>query len=658
MEGFKWGSNALVVDGEHTETGQPMMFGGPQLGHFKPPAIYEVGLHGAGYDVVGFGVPGAPGVLIGRTPDFAWSVTSAREDMVDTIAIELDPNDKHRYRWKGEWHEMDCRTVTHNGSPVGDAIGGGDPRVVEQEVCRITEEGDEMTVIARNAEANVAWVQRTTIRDKLLTGAFEWVTLGRRNDRQGFEEALSDFSFSFNFLYADDEDIAYYHLADIPDRAPGPDFRLPRTDTGHEWLDGLVGLDLGTFVRNPSRGYVANWNNGPAKGWRAGDMPQNWGSIHRAEVLDRFVRKRLDDTGDSLALGDIGAILQSAATHDSVAFGPVPHMIEAARASSDPQLNAMADELEAWAETGYAWRDEDDDGRYDDPGHAIYDETMHELLERTFGDEFGDRFRSLDFEPPVTRHAADHGRADKMVTLVDALEGTTNRDWFDDAETAGDETRGEVLREALEAAADTLTEQFGSPLPSQWLLEEHTSKFMPIGAAKQNEIEMVNRGSWNQVVALDQPGLENSRGIIPPSNSGYISPEELATLQATGTEPDRLTDQLGRYRNFEYRPLPSTRAGVEAVTTTSQTLTIRDPNAGEDGPDEPVGSSENPPNDPDCDGKFEDVNGDGSFDTVDVQALFANRDGETVQNNPSAFDFNADGEFDVVDVQRLFGEVA
>jgi hypothetical protein len=37
--------------------------------------------------------------------------------------------------------------------------------------------------------------------------------------------------------------------------------------------------------------------------------------------------------------------------------------------------------------------------------------------------------------------------------------------------------------------------------------------------------------------------------------------------------------------------------------------------------------------------------------------VFADRDGETVAGNPSAFDFNGDGRFDVVDVQALFAEI-
>ncbi|WP_152422961.1 dockerin type I domain-containing protein [Halorubrum kocurii] len=64
------------------------------------------------------------------------------------------------------------------------------------------------------------------------------------------------------------------------------------------------------------------------------------------------------------------------------------------------------------------------------------------------------------------------------------------------------------------------------------------------------------------------------------------------------------------------------------------------------------------PTDVDNDGLYEDVNGDGTASITDVQALFANKDDEYIQNNPEQFDFNGDGQFSVVDVQALFQQVS
>jgi PKD repeat protein len=68
----------------------------------------------------------------------------------------------------------------------------------------------------------------------------------------------------------------------------------------------------------------------------------------------------------------------------------------------------------------------------------------------------------------------------------------------------------------------------------------------------------------------------------------------------------------------------------------------------------PVGDFDNAPTDPDGDGKYEDVNGDGDVNVLDAQAIFANSQDSEVQNNPGAFDFNDDGSVNVLDAQALF----
>jgi hypothetical protein len=69
---------------------------------------------------------------------------------------------------------------------------------------------------------------------------------------------------------------------------------------------------------------------------------------------------------------------------------------------------------------------------------------------------------------------------------------------------------------------------------------------------------------------------------------------------------------------------------------------------------DPIGDFENAPADPDGDGKYEDVNGDGDVNVGDAQAIFANTDDPVVQNNVDAFDFNGDGAVNVGDAQALF----
>ena len=609
MEGFKWGSNAVIVSGELSESGEPLLGGGPQMGFFKPPIPYEIGLHGAGYDMTGVGVTAAPALVVGRTTGgdgdaLAWTVTSGRDDMIDTVAVELDPDDRHRYRWDGEWHEMETRREQHVASPVPPALAGElEARVVDQEVAYVVEEGDEMPVVAWNPEANVAWCQRKTTRYDELTGALLWADTAGAEDLEDFESIIEEFPYTFNFhVVSESGDIAYYHTGKVPERADGPDYRFPQSPSGHGWRDMQVGLELGTHVRNPERGYVVNWNNGPAKGWRAGDVEENWGSIHRVDQLDRLLREQagLDPEGrrppasatDPLDADDVAEVVMRAALHDASAYVEASHFADVAEAAEDPQVREMGEYLRRWADAGADWYDDDDgevpftdgeDDRYDRPGHAIYDAVRTHLNREVFDalTPPGEDGPAIDWEPEPSRHAAPHGTVWGDVTFVDALRGDTDHDWFDGR-------RDELIREALEAAASDLEERFAGDEfddvsdptdPGEWLEPTHKSRFLPLGATQEEAIDMRNRASYNQ--ALDVAGWTASEAstwreaagdVMPPANDGVITVDELLEAQATGEEPDRLTDQLDLYVDNEYKPHPATREQVEQVATERFTL--------------------------------------------------------------------------------------
>jgi secreted PhoX family phosphatase len=62
------------------------------------------------------------------------------------------------------------------------------------------------------------------------------------------------------------------------------------------------------------------------------------------------------------------------------------------------------------------------------------------------------------------------------------------------------------------------------------------------------------------------------------------------------------------------------------------------------------------PTDPDGDGRYEDVNGNGRLDYDDVVTLFENLEEDSVQLNADAFDFNENGRIDYADVVALAEE--
>src|SRR5262249_4295210 len=83
-------SNFLVAAPSRSASHNSLAVMGPQLGYYYPEIVQQIDLHGPGIDAQGAAVPGlAMYILIGRTPDYAWSLTSAGHDVRDVYAEEL-----------------------------------------------------------------------------------------------------------------------------------------------------------------------------------------------------------------------------------------------------------------------------------------------------------------------------------------------------------------------------------------------------------------------------------------------------------------------------------------------------------------------------------------------------------------------------------------
>jgi glucose/arabinose dehydrogenase len=73
-----------------------------------------------------------------------------------------------------------------------------------------------------------------------------------------------------------------------------------------------------------------------------------------------------------------------------------------------------------------------------------------------------------------------------------------------------------------------------------------------------------------------------------------------------------------------------------------------------DGDQLPPIVGDSPPTDPNDDGLYEDVNGDGEVNYDDVVDLFDHFEDDAVQNNPDAYDFNGNGRLDFDDITELY----
>ena len=145
----KHASNFLVVSPERSATGNSLAVMGPQLGYYYPEIVQQIDLHGPGHQRAGRGAcPGlAMYILIGRTKNYAWSLTSAGHDVRDVFAEKLCEPDgstptraSTHYLYKGKCRALQnfnagtagrqaahATTSSVHGPVIGTATVGGKP---------------------------------------------------------------------------------------------------------------------------------------------------------------------------------------------------------------------------------------------------------------------------------------------------------------------------------------------------------------------------------------------------------------------------------------------------------------------------------------------------------------------------------------------------
>ena len=269
-----WASNFLMVAGKRSTNHHPLFVAGPQIGYFYPGLTFELDLHGPGYEARGASSPAQPGsILIGRGPDFAWSLTSAGADTTDDFVETLCDGSDTKYMYKGQCRDME--TID-----AGEIVGQGEV------VFHQTVHGPVIGY-ATVAGVRVAVSQKRSsyMRDAQWNLLFKDATEGRIRSVKSFYKSAAQSPFTFNVAYADNKHIATYSAGRLPLRNPHVDPRLPTKGTGEfEWR-GFLAASKHAFQADPKSGLLVNWNNRPAPNWGAADDNWSYGSTHRVQLL-------------------------------------------------------------------------------------------------------------------------------------------------------------------------------------------------------------------------------------------------------------------------------------------------------------------------------------------------------------------------------------
>ncbi|MBA3748807.1 MAG: penicillin acylase family protein, partial [Solirubrobacterales bacterium] len=389
-------SNALLVGRSRSANGHPLFVAGPQTGQFYPQILMELDLHGGGIDARGAAFPGISFyVLLGRGKDYAWSLTSSTSDLIDDYAEELCGDDTH-YRYQGSCREMG----SFDAGTLKGAAGEPDRRLL----YRTTVHGPVLgyaTVDGRR----VAIARKRSTRGRELLSGLAWQDLNTNKPRNAAEflRSASRLEMSFNWVYADDRDIATFSSGRLPIRPDTVDTGLPTSGSGDfEWR-GFLPFARHPQAVSPATGTLVNWNNKPAPGFAAADDQWAYGSVQRVELL----RNGLAATPKHTLVTVVSA-MNAAATQDlrTVEVWPSIRAVLESGPAPNPRAQAAAQLIDDWRAQGSSRLDRDLDGWIDHPGAAVMEAAWRPLAEAVVAPVLGPlvpRLRQLHggHDPPT-----------------------------------------------------------------------------------------------------------------------------------------------------------------------------------------------------------------------------------------------------------------
>jgi acyl-homoserine lactone acylase PvdQ len=484
-------SNALLVSARRSRTGHPLMVAGPQIGYYYPGLTLEMDLHGPGYEARGATSAPFPGyILIGRGPDYAWSLSSAGLDIIDTYVETLCDNSDVKYMYKGQCRAMSFfdagtlkgtpdREITFYRTVHGPVIGYATVR------------GRRVALTRKRSSYGRDTVDQLLYRD---------LTLNKVHNVQQFFRAANQTPQTFNSFYLDDKDIGVFTSGRVPIRPAGTDPGLPIDGTGgFEWK-GIMSFTQHPRGVNPRNGEIVNWNNKLGLGYQSGD--DDWGL--GAEQRNQLLTGNLGGGRETLA--SVASAMNKGATQDLRAIRTVAVLAEVLEGgpAPSPREAQMLQILKTWRQYGGSRLDRDLDGKIDDPGAAIMDRAWTKLADAWAAPVLGPQVNELAtlmgrFNQPPGGQL--YGWQEYMDKDLRSLLGKRVRGAFSTRFCGGGDLNAcrASLWAALKAAGDELAAEQGSD-PTGWHSDAQRERIVFVPGLLPYTMRYTNRPTGIQQV--------------------------------------------------------------------------------------------------------------------------------------------------------------
>jgi penicillin G amidase len=526
------GSNNWTVSGALTVSGKPVLANDPHRVMAQPSLRYIVHLVAPGWNVIGAGEPGLPGVAAGHNEKIAWGFTIFGLDQQDLYLAQLNPDDREQYKIEQGWERMEVKTETI-------AVRGGAPVTVK---LKYTRHGPVLWQDGKRALA-LRWVGA----EPGTAGYLGSLALDRAGNWQEFEQAMMRWKVpSENIVYADRQGNIGEHSTGLAPLRKNWTGLLPVPEAGgFEWSGFVPNSEL-PHTYNPASGFVASANHKMIPENYAYPVGFQWGSPERfqriSEVLSAAAKNR-----HKLSLEDMEKLQNDVV---SLPARELQGLLKPAAGSAPPSAARL---LLDWDSALTA----------DSPAATLYEFWVAELCDRV----------SKQFIPAEAQKIA--GKL-SLPKTVEELTHPSPAVFGQNPESR----RDALLLETLQAAEEKLAAKLGRD-PKNWAWGQvHRVSFVrPLGGGAPAADALFDRGpvprpgdgytvnataflgtSFNQLAGasyreiFDLSDWDNAVGVNVPGQSGQPG-------------SPHYDDLLPLWTKGQYFPLRYTKPSVDGETT-------------------------------------------------------------------------------------------
>lgn len=356
-------SNALVVSGQYTDTGNPVAVFGPQTGYFAPQLLMLEEIQAPGISARGAAFAGLNFyVELGRGADYSWSATSAGQDIIDTFAVTLcntdgspATKDSNAYLYNGVCTPMQQIERDDSWSPtIADGTAAGSYKLIAFRT--------NFGIVQARATVGGKPVAYTSLRSTYQHEVDTIIGFQMFNDPSvvtgpaGFQQAASNITYTFNWFYVDSQHTAYYNSGLNPTRPADDDPNLPiSADAAHQWLNWdpstntVADIPFSAHPNSVDQDYYESWNNKIAQNYTVSGFGD--GSIYRSNLLDERI-KGLITSGTKVTRASLTKAMEDAAVTDLRGERLLPELLQVVGTPTDPTQAKAVAELKTWLADG------------------------------------------------------------------------------------------------------------------------------------------------------------------------------------------------------------------------------------------------------------------------------------------------------------------